>query len=269
MTARCMRVREAHTLARSPHFPNLDRIYVSGSIAAVVDGATPKTTQASAGTEPFLDIVMGCLDALTCTPSSAVEFLADLWSKSRSLIDDAAPASAMPSATIAVIAAARGEVWRIGDPWVVIDGEPLAPRAEREAVVARERSARTHSLLAAGATIDDLRANDRARESLAEDLRALSGWRNSPCGTGFGALDPLPPAERYVEVWGIPDGPCRIVLATDGYLGGHASLPEAEDDLAARIQRDPLMIEDPPATKGVQMDARSFDDRSFISVDMT
>ena len=77
MTARCMRVREAHTLARSPHFPNLDRIYVSGSIAAVVDGATPKTTQASAGTEPFLDIVMGCLDALTCTPSSAMEFLAD------------------------------------------------------------------------------------------------------------------------------------------------------------------------------------------------
>ncbi len=54
------------------------------------------------------------------------------------------------------------------------------------------------------------------------------------------------------------------MIATDGYTDVMPSLAETEALLAERLRADPLLIEEPPQTKGMSLFSRSFDDRAYL-----
>jgi hypothetical protein len=82
----------------------------------------------------------------------------------------------------------------------------------------------------------------------------------------FGRLDGRPVPDRLVHVLTLPEDWARLVLASDGYPALGGDLDQTEALLARRLREDPLMIDEPPATKGVRPGQESFDDRTWLEI---
>jgi len=235
---------------------------------AVIDGATPKSPRQESDTARFLSAIVRALSVADYEELSPTGFLEECARQIERVGPFSRALDEMPSATVAVVSGYCQQVWRLGDPWIAIDGVVNSPRHEREEEIAGRRAARVREILGSGVSVADIKCEDLARQELMDDLRALSKWRNHPSGSGFGALDASEPSIDYLEIWSLPDGSAEVVLATDGYLSPAPTLMDAERELADRIRNDPLMISSPPATKGVMLNAESFDDRTYLRVEI-
>ena len=85
-------------------------------------------------------------------------------------------------------------------------------------------------------------------------------WNRSAGRLGAGRIDGTSTPDELIDVIEVA-GAAEVVLATDGYIAPRSTLDESERLLAERIAVDPLMIDDPPQTKGVAPGASSFDGR--------
>jgi glycerophosphoryl diester phosphodiesterase len=258
-----VQVVESFTRARAQDEPSADRLVIGDGVVAVIDGSTAKPWEAPGVTgADVADVVAAEVGAIG---SSAAAFVDSVTAALREFLVDAAP-GARPCATVAVLVVARREVWRIGDPWLVIEGLARPPHRDLEGAVARRRASVLRSALESGYDEASLRSDDPGRAAILADLQSLAAARNAPSGQGFGALDgtPVPPA--YVEVFELGPAAAEVVLATDGYPVVAGSLQRCEQALAERLARDPLLIEDPPMTKGLALGATSYDDRTYVRV---
>jgi hypothetical protein len=244
-------------------------LIVGAHVVGVADGATAKPWDDPRGPDgaalaEALSVVLAGLPADTTAATavdSATRLVADLLRA-----NGLAPGSGS-AVSFCVLHTGRRQVWRVGEARVLVDGEVHPPRTSGESVVAAARALVLRQKLAAGAAVAQLAADDPGREAVQELLRSLVGLRNVPDPRfGYPAVDGRPVPESFIEVIALPESACEVVLATDGYPEPAATLAEAERLLGARLARDPLMIADPPETKGVRPGAHSFDDRAFVRV---
>jgi hypothetical protein len=149
---------------------------------------------------------------------------------------------------------------------VMIDGEERWPPGRPEAAAAAARAAVLVAALGAGTSLEALRAEDPGRAAILPLLRQLNDRRNADIPGSFGAVDGTWVPRRHRESWTLPRDAREVVIASDGYLEVSATLAETEAKLASRLARDPMMVEAPPATKGVAPGAVSFDDRAYLRV---
>jgi glycerophosphoryl diester phosphodiesterase len=82
----------------------------------------------------------------------------------------------------------------------------------------------------------------------------------------FGRLDGRAVPPRHIKVVELAENWQRVVLASDGYPMLAPTFEATEQLLAQRIHLDPLMIAEPPATKGVAPGQVSFDDRTWLEI---
>ena len=258
---------ERFVAARHPDQPSADVIVVGDHVIGVVDGSTPKPWEEPGPTG--VDVAAAVADVLrtahadTTLPDSvaaataAVAALGELHLR---------PVAERPCATFAAIHLTRREVWRVGGDQVLIGSRFVPSTGAGEADVAERRAAVLREHLAAGASVDELRADDRGRAAVMPSLRELAGRRNLPDGDGYGAIDGDGVPDRYLEVIPVPDEVGEVVLGTDGYPDLRPTLAGSESALAARLEEDPLLIACPPATKGLTPGADSFDDRAYVRV---
>ena len=260
-------VLEAATRPRTLDARSLDRLYIGESLVAVVDGATPKMNMKGTRVEAFLAHILRSLKIAEKHAWSLDEFVSR---STMSEIGDPRLGSAyLPAATLAVVSATRSEVWRVGDAWVSIDGVSMEPDRQIEKQVALRRRKILTQHMERGYSVEELRSHDVGREAIVGELMTLSDLRNSLEPGGFGALDGGHVDSQFQEVWPLTDNTSHVTLATDGFLSPASTLDAAEGELAFRTARDPLMIEDPPATKGVIPGALSFDDRTYLRVEIS
>jgi glycerophosphoryl diester phosphodiesterase len=149
----------------------------------------------------------------------------------------------------------------------MIDGKIVPHRARNgELVVARARALVLRELLLTGASIEQLRARDPGRQAVSQLLVSLDGFRNNEKAGdfGYGAIDGRAVPPVFIERFDVPRSECDVVIATDGYPKVMPSLDETEALLAQRLRADPLLIEEPPQTKGMNLSSRSFDDRAYL-----
>ena len=219
-----------------------------------------------AGGGEIASVVAQTLESLPAS-TSAREAVNCLTAAVHSLwADTTEPVNQRPCATFAVLAVARRELWRVGDAWLLVDGQSVAPERSIEQAVALERADLLRERLGGGARLDDLLRGDPGRATILPRLSELSLLRNAADSYTFGAVDGSTIPDAYVEVIALPANAHEVVIASDGYPRVAATLAETEAALRDRVTRDPLMIEEPPTTKGVMPGADSFDDRSFIRV---
>jgi hypothetical protein len=257
---------ERSSVPADPAGSGSDRVVIGANAIAVLDGSTERTDDGTVHGSTLADIVADCVRTLDGdTPVG--EFLrvatqAVAVQKSAAGVDPAVGACV----TAAIVHVGRSELWRIGDPHILVDGvpRPRPPITSPEVALARARAVYLRALLLAGHPIADLRGDDVARRDLEPLRRATVAFRNRCVnGVGYVAIDGQTIPEPFIEVGAARPG-TEIVIATDGYFEAGLSLSITEALLQHRLLRDPLLIDDPPATKGWVPGASSFDDRSYV-----
>jgi hypothetical protein len=248
-----------------------DVVIETPDVAGVVDGATAKPWEAPGG-PTGRKIAIEIADLLRGLSGDVVarDAVARLTRHVAAMLGSASIAPGQGSAAaFAVVHCGARQVWRVGEAGVLVDGQAVPGPPSGEEVVARARALVLHTLLAAGASLDDLRTKDQGREVVYPLLRSLVTVRNRVVSTyANAAIDGRPVPDGFVEVFDLPHTACEVVVTSDGYPEPAPTLADAEARLRARLERDPLMIQEPPATKGWMLGKESFDDRAYVRLSL-
>lgn len=249
--------------------------------AAVVDGSTSKAAVAGTslpskpsktGGQLAMETVCGIIKTLS--PSATLHDLVDRASAAlRTLWPEGAESEAAlrPTCSAVVYSACRREVWMIGDCQCRFGGITHTNNKVIDDTLAQIRADVLHYWLAAGCSVESLRQNDRGRTFIYDALRTQTNFQNiTDAGNPFRytVLDGQTVDETTIPV--IPVGRAdKLILASDGYPLLFDSLNETETYLKDCLQTDPLCIDRHPATKGLTAGNVSFDDRTYLLLDIT
>lgn len=249
--------------------------------AAVVDGSTSKAAVAGTsltskpsktGGRLAMETVCGIIKTLS--PSATLHDLVGRASAAlRTLWPEGAESEAAlrPTCSAVVYSACRREVWMIGDCQCRFGGITHTNNKVIDDTLAQIRADVLHYWLAAGCSVESLRQNDRGRTFIYDALRTQTNFQNiTDAGNPFRytVLDGQTVDETTIPV--IPVGRAdKLILASDGYPLLFDSLAETETYLKDCLQTDPLCIDRHPATKGLTAGNVSFDDRTYLLLDIT
>ncbi|WP_062378896.1 hypothetical protein [Demequina pelophila] len=245
---------------------NEDAFVVAEHFAAVIDGVT----SLSEGTLPTSGrlAAQALVEAVrTLDPRATAREAVDALS--RAVAEVGTGPAGVPRAAVAIVSAARRELWRVGDCGATL----IAPRQavffdakSVDALTADARALVLQAHLARGASRKSLLAEDPAWPFVVPFVEAQWEHANAVGEFGFGVIDggEVPDAHLHVDPLG-PE-PIEIALYSDGFLPGSTTLAEAEAALSAALARDPLCIEELRGTKGPHPATGRMDDRTFVRV---
>ena len=249
--------------------------------AAVVDGSTSKAAvvgtslpskPSKTGGRLAMETVCGIIKTLS--PMATLHDLVGRASAAlRTLWPEGAESEAAlrPTCSAVVYSACRREVWMIGDCQCRFGGITHTNNKVIDDTLAQIRADVLHYWLAAGCSVESLRQNDRGRTFIYDALRTQTNFQNiTDAGNPFRytVLDGQTVDETTIPV--IPVGRAdKLILASDGYPLLFDSLTETETYLKDCLQTDPLCIDRHPATKGLTAGNVSFDDRTYLLLDIT
>ena len=161
----------------------------------------------------------------------------------------------------------RGEIWRVGDCKFRNNGAGPEARFRAEELSARVRGMMIEARLAEGLRPAEIMLqpdyDSLIAPQLAEQSRLLNraGHRLS-----IGAINGAPVPEALQECHIAQRG--RLIVTSDGYPEVADSLAETEARLKALLAEDPLCISANLQCKGLGPDRLSFDDRSYLGLEI-
>ncbi len=243
-----------------------DAVVLTDTHIAVIDGMTASLGNDSGDREPPGRIAAARLAAATlrlsadATVHEAVQtFTAALEADSRKHHD------VLFGASIACLSVSRREIWRIGDCHLRIgETEYFGDKAVDHAN-ASYRAAINHAALAAGATVDDLRARDPGRLATRPLIDAQRRLANYTGNYGYGVLNGTTVPEQFIETFRLQDDPVFVTLMSDGYPSFGRDLADAETRLRGALERDPACIgELVRMAKNWRPGTNGPDDRSYV-----
>lgn len=245
--------------------PNADRVVVTDTVVAVIDGSTPKHWQSGTSGADIAQTIADTLQAAS-PASSPLELLEAADAAVSTLYPPDFPPIRRACATLVLAHLGESVLVRVGDGLVAIADDVWLPVTTAEQQVAYQRQAVLLEALGRGTSVDELRESDPGRAAIADLLEEQDALRNTLAKGSPVALDGTGVPRARLEWRDLPVDAFDLVITSDGYLTPAATLSTAEAQLGLRLQADPLMIEAEPKTKGVALGAESFDDRSYIRV---
>lgn len=162
------------------------------------------------------------------------------------------------------------EIWMIGDCQALVlnpgekDAVHLTNDKPYEAQLAQKRSEVLIAALEQGADRNELLQNDPGRKAILPLLVQSMKGQNSEYPVIDGFTIPL---EKVLKYDGFTHG-SQLVLASDGYPRLFPTLSETEAYLSKYLKQDPLCIGLHKATKGWRPGTDSFDDRTYIRIQL-
>lgn len=173
------------------------------------------------------------------------------------------------AAFFAVFNTVRREVWRLGDPWVVIDGKAHSSKLKAEVAFSQFRAVVLNSMIADGYKAHELESGVSDRDVNVIYDGAISKLANVYGSEfGYGVINGTEVATPFIEVINVPWRARALVIASDGYPEAPWEFEAAEQALASSLRRDPLQIGLAKGPKGIRPKACSFDDRSFVEINL-
>lgn len=269
-----IRVVEQYSQAKSTTTPSEDAVVVTASYAAVIDGATPKTAFRYPGGETPGQRAARCLTrAVADLPADATAAEASALLTKALHVPDARPAD-RPAASCLIYNDRRREVWMFGDcHFATLTGhrslQSFANPKRIDHLLADWRRAVDLSLLSRGImTAEDIAADDPGRRIIQPQITAQVRFQNlhTPHPLAFCMLDGQPVPSHLIRVVAIPQDVTGLILATDGYPELHATLAATETHLQQLLAADPLCIGPLLGTKGVRPGCQSYDDRTYLRI---
>ena len=256
---------------------NEDGIIITPHYAAIIDGATSKSTFEMDGKKTGRLAMELVLEAIAQFPQQleagqAMELITqkihDFYVQHNLLGElDENPGKRF-TANGVIYSVARNEVWQVGDCQCIIGSLYSSNEKEIDGIMANARAAFNEVALLNGATIESIVQHDPGRDFIASFLSNQAVLQNHPDPKqpfAFPVFDGFPIQMNQVNIF--PVGQVKeIVLGSDGYPTLFSTLKESEANLDEMLQIDPLCIRCNKGTKGVQAGNCSFDDRSFLKI---
>jgi glycerophosphoryl diester phosphodiesterase len=248
-----------------------DVIVTADTYLAVIDGATPKSSQTIDGRSPGRLIADEIANFLTnenqpLRGEGLVEQL-DVHVRGHVLRNNNLNflSEEAPSASVGIFTNGVNCLTLVGDVQYMINGAGKPRRHKIDVVLGEARAAYTVMLQEAGIAAGELKRQDPGREAIMPFLRKQHLLRNrSQVGQwGYGAIDGITFDGSFVTTIDVNAGD-EIVLCSDGYPVLLPTLQQAEDALQQILTEDPLRIRFQPETKGMRENDRSYDDRAYI-----
>lgn len=269
-----MRIVEQYTSGKSATVPSEDASVVTSSYAAVIDGATPKTSFRYPGGETpghlaarlLAEAVSQLPDDIAATP--CIDLL------SQALHQEHVMPSDRPIASIVIYSVLRREVWMVGDcQFGYTDGlgtfHTVTGRKHIDRVLAEWRRDIITSYLSRGLmTAREIADHDPGRRIIQPFITHQVRYQNRDQHNPFcyAMLDGQPIPHRFIRVCHLPADVHTLVLATDGYPVLQPNLCDAEDTLQHLLSIDPLCIGPLLGTKGLHPCNASYDDRTYLKL---
>lgn len=256
---------------------NEDGMIVTPYFAAVIDGATAKSTFTYEGKKTGRLAMELALEAIRNFPKDIdaadairriTERIYDFYVQHNLLDELKAEPGKRFTANGVIYSYARNEVWQVGDCQCIIDNLYLSNEKEIDAIMADVRAVVNEVALLGGATMKDLESHDPGREFIYPFLQKQALLQNCPIQGqpfSFSVFDGFPVQMEQVKVFPVGDAK-EVVLASDGYPHLYSTLYASECYLADILEKDPLCIRLYKSTKGIQEGNCSFDDRAYLKI---
>ena len=258
---------------------NEDGMIVTPYFAAVIDGATAKSTFTYDGKKTGRLAMELALEAIRDFPkdidaagaiSRITEKIHDFYVEHNLLDELKAEPGKRFTANGVIYSYARNEVWQVGDCQCIIGNLYSSNEKEIDAIMANARAVVNEVALLGGATLKDLESHDPGREFIYPFLQKQALLQNCPVEGqhfAFPVFDGFPVQMKQVNIFSVGDAE-EVVLSSDGYPHLYSTLHESECYLADILEKDPLCMRLYKSTKGVQKGNCSFDDRAYLRIKM-
>lgn len=246
-----------------------DRLIVTDDFAAVIDGATSSgPIGGRAGGIVAAEAVEETIKQLA--PDATVRDFVDRATATIAEAIGTWPDETVmrPSAVAAVWSRTRGEVWRVGDCHVRVDGQEYPGGKEIDRIGYEFRCAVIRARLKLGMT--SLEAERRV-PTLEQPFRPLvlaqHAFLNldSDDPLAYGALAGTFVPDRFIEVFEAANAR-KIVLASDGFLSPAVTLAEGLAEIARVRENDPLMVELVMGSRPFVPGRDYFDDTTYLRI---
>jgi hypothetical protein len=197
----------------------------------------------------------GVLDIMECTPEERATASIMLYSKHLNQIICVGDCQA-------ALLDKSGKIFQV-----------IQPIKHNDEVMSQGRCMFLQLELARGKTAEELRnaPSDVGRDFIEPLRRGQRLFQNNPDAppiNQYWVMDGFPVSAKGIEVHHVPRKTRQIILASDGYPKLYATLDETEAALHSILKQDPLLMDLYMSTKGVRPPAESFDDRTYLSIDL-
>ena len=119
-------------------------------------------------------------------------------------------------------------------------------------------------------TPDAILADDPGRRIIQPFITQQVRYQNLDAShpLAYGVLDGTRVPDRFIEVHLLPDDADQLILASDGYPELLPTLDETEATLQRLLAADPLCIGPLLGTKGLRPGNLSYDDRTYLRIQL-
>lgn len=265
-----------------------DGFVVTSHFAAVIDGSTSKsaprlvapsedTAKAPTGSaKKGGRVAMECISRAveTLKPEASMEEAARHFTLA---LRDVMPeegticAAKRPTCSAVVFSKERSEVWLFGDCQCRFDGKTYDNPKSVDRILTEARCDAVRYLLSKGQTPESIRHYDAGRALIYDALREQTNFQNDPDVLNpyrYTVLDGMDIDTSTVPVLVVPPSVGMLILASDGYPILCDTWRETENELQRLLREDPLCINENAATKCLMEGQVSFDDRTYLSLDI-
>lgn len=256
---------------------NEDGIIVTPYFAAVIDGATAKSTFTHDGKKTGRLAMELALEAIRDFPEDIgaeeavrriTERIHDFY-VAQGLLDEliAEPGKRF-TANGVIYSYVRNEVWQVGDCQCIIGNLYSSNEKEIDAIMANARAAFNEVALLGGMAMEELETHDPGREFIYPFLQKQALLQNCPVEGqrfAFPVFDGFPIQMGQVNIFPVGNAE-EIILSSDGYPRLYSTLHESECYLVDILEKDPLCMRLYKSTKGMKKGNCSFDDRAYLRI---
>lgn len=247
-----------------------DGIYIKDELIAIIDGATSSSEILWGGNRKpgrfAMNILLEKLEK--CSPDTPFEELlealnAEIRSHYKNINDFKINPEKRLCASILIYNDRYKEVWSYGDCQYMINNQVFQTKKVVDELLANLRSFLIHYHIENGISEESFQLHDHARQFIVPLIQKQMIFQNKDSKFGYAVLDGITIEQKLIKKHKVQPGD-TIVLASDGYPHLKNTLEASELALEHLITTDPLFYKQFTATKGLQNNQYSFDDRSYV-----
>ena len=261
-------VLERFSQGKSPCGYTEDRIVEGPAFWGILDGSPGPLGTGRAMITDILDRAVARLEAMQTPPELAQ--LVELLSADVKAVKAAAGVQDLRRTggyVFCLFVPARGEIWRVGDCKFRNNGWSEPAHFLAEELSAKARAMMIEARLADGYSVEEIMAQPDYDTLIAAQLADQSRLLNrADHRLSIGAINGAPVPMDLQNTYDVQAG--KLVITSDGYPEVADTLAETEAGLKALLTEDPLCIGANLQCKGMGKDRLSFDDRSYLSLEI-